>query len=177
MFPDLTRDDVFRLETPHLWLRWPRASDIPPIRRLGGRTRESEIRVGPSRAVDWQGFILDARARNAGGEGLEMVATRKRTQALVGLIGLRAVGEEALLQCQMDRDDLSEALRAMIEATFAFTDMRRVAAVAGDGAAARLLAAHGFQPSREAERYTRERPARNRPAFAQTLSGACLAAE
>ena len=36
MFPDLTRDDVFRLETRRLWLRWPRAADAagsPPSPR------------------------------------------------------------------------------------------------------------------------------------------------
>ncbi|MFZ0559474.1 MAG: N-acetyltransferase, partial [Methylovirgula sp.] len=31
MFPDLTRDDVFRLETTRLWLRWPRASDAAAV--------------------------------------------------------------------------------------------------------------------------------------------------
>ena len=31
MFPDLTRDDIFRLETERLWLRWPRASDAAAI--------------------------------------------------------------------------------------------------------------------------------------------------
>ena len=27
MFPEITRDDIFRLETQRLWLRWPRAAD------------------------------------------------------------------------------------------------------------------------------------------------------
>ena len=27
MFPEITRDDIFRLETERLWLRWPRAAD------------------------------------------------------------------------------------------------------------------------------------------------------
>ena len=31
MFPDLTADDIFRIETKRLWLRWPRASDAPTI--------------------------------------------------------------------------------------------------------------------------------------------------
>ncbi len=30
MFPDLTRDDVFRIETKRLWLRWPRIQDAVP---------------------------------------------------------------------------------------------------------------------------------------------------
>ena len=36
MFPDLTRDDVFRLETRRLWLRWPREADVPSLVRLAG---------------------------------------------------------------------------------------------------------------------------------------------
>jgi hypothetical protein len=31
MFPDLTADDIFRIETERLWLRWPRASDALAI--------------------------------------------------------------------------------------------------------------------------------------------------
>ena len=34
MFPELTRDDVFRLETRRLWLRWPRMADANAILRL-----------------------------------------------------------------------------------------------------------------------------------------------
>ena len=32
MFPDITRDDVFRIETPRLWLRWPERRDCAAIR-------------------------------------------------------------------------------------------------------------------------------------------------
>ena len=34
MFPDIARDDVFRLETARLWLRWPRACDAAGDRTL-----------------------------------------------------------------------------------------------------------------------------------------------
>ena len=37
MFPDLARDDVFRLETKRLWLRWPRVSDAAAIERYSSR--------------------------------------------------------------------------------------------------------------------------------------------
>ncbi len=36
MFPELARDDVFRLETRRLWLRWPRESDAPALTALAG---------------------------------------------------------------------------------------------------------------------------------------------
>ena len=35
MFPEITHDDVFRLETERLWLRWPRLSDAEGILRGG----------------------------------------------------------------------------------------------------------------------------------------------
>ena len=31
MFPDITCDDIFRLETRRLWLRWLRAADAPAV--------------------------------------------------------------------------------------------------------------------------------------------------
>ncbi len=36
MFHDLARDDVFRLETQRLWLRWPQAADAPALAALAG---------------------------------------------------------------------------------------------------------------------------------------------
>ena len=43
MFPDLTRDDVFRLETRRLWLRWPRHADGQAIARLAGDKAADDI--------------------------------------------------------------------------------------------------------------------------------------
>ena len=37
MFPDMARDDVFRLETPRLWLRWPRICDAAAIHKFCSR--------------------------------------------------------------------------------------------------------------------------------------------
>ena len=46
MFPDLTRDDVFRLETRRLWLRWPRLADAQAIVRLAGeKAANFQLRV------------------------------------------------------------------------------------------------------------------------------------
>ena len=43
MFPDLLRDDVFRLETRRLWLRWPRAGDAALIARFLGEREVAEM--------------------------------------------------------------------------------------------------------------------------------------
>ena len=45
MFPDYFRDDVFRLETQRLWLRWPTAADAPTI----------QLSHRPARAVSGHG--------------------------------------------------------------------------------------------------------------------------
>ena len=33
MFPEIAKDDVFRIETRRLWLRWPRLADAPAMER------------------------------------------------------------------------------------------------------------------------------------------------
>ena len=43
MFPELTRDDVFRLETRRLWLRWPRMADASAILRQAGEKAVAEM--------------------------------------------------------------------------------------------------------------------------------------
>ena len=55
MFPDLLRDDVFRLETRRLWLRWPRAGDVSLVARLAGER-------GASPRASVRPLLLPARA-------------------------------------------------------------------------------------------------------------------
>ncbi len=43
LFPDVTRDDVFRLETRRLWLRWPRVSDVAALADMAGRKEVAEM--------------------------------------------------------------------------------------------------------------------------------------
>ena len=37
MFPEITRDDVFRLETPRLGLRWPACADALAVEAIASR--------------------------------------------------------------------------------------------------------------------------------------------
>jgi hypothetical protein len=57
MFPDLTRDDVFRIETKRLWLRWPRVQDAAAMQRLAGDKDVADIPSpwcrAPSRITSW----------------------------------------------------------------------------------------------------------------------------
>ena len=78
MFPELTRDDVFRLETRRLWLRWPRMADANAILRLAGEKAVAEMTASiphpyPSQAVE--PFVFGARKGNALGEHLVLAIT------------------------------------------------------------------------------------------------------
>ena len=91
MFPELTRDDVFRLETRRLWLRWPRMADANAILRLAGEKAVAEMTASiphpyPSQAVE--PFIFGARKGNALGEHLMLAITpRSKPNELIGMIG------------------------------------------------------------------------------------------
>lgn len=91
MFPELTRDDVFRLETRRLWLRWPRMADSAAILRLAGEKAVAEMTASiphpyPSQAVE--PFIFATRKGNALGEHLVLAITpRSKPNELIGMIG------------------------------------------------------------------------------------------
>ena len=93
MFPDLTRDDVFRLETRRLWLRWARQADAQALVRLAGEKAVAGMTARIPHPLDPPSvdkFILDSRQANADGRALVMAITPRRhpTQA----IGIRKVG-------------------------------------------------------------------------------------
>ena len=84
MFPDLTRDDVFRLETRRLWLRWPRHADVQAIHRLAGERDVAEMTASiphPYPADAATTFVFESRKGNALGRSLRMaIAPRKKPQ-------------------------------------------------------------------------------------------------
>lgn len=91
MFPELTRDDVFRLETRRLWLRWPRMADATAILKLAGEKAVAEMTASiphpyPADAVE--PFIFAMRKGNALGEHLVLAITpRAKPGELIGMIG------------------------------------------------------------------------------------------
>ena len=89
MFPDLTRDDVFRLETRRLWLRWPRLADVQAIVRLAGEKAVAEMTARiphPYDPEDAERFVFMARKSNADGKGLQLAITPKgRPNSLIGV--------------------------------------------------------------------------------------------
>jgi len=100
MFPDLARDDVFRLETARLWLRWPRASDEAAIHRF---CSSPEVALATARIPypyppgSAQRFIYAAREGNASGRDLTLVMTpSKGKPEAIGSISLGSRGLDRL---------------------------------------------------------------------------------
>ena len=100
MFPDLARDDVFRLETARLWLRWPRASDAPAIHRfcsLWEVARFTARMPHPYPPGSAERFIYAAREANASGRDLTLVMTpSKGKRDVIGSISLESRGADRL---------------------------------------------------------------------------------
>jgi RimJ/RimL family protein N-acetyltransferase len=157
MFPDLTRDDVFTLETARLWLRWPRVADACAIQRLAGQKSVAEMTANiphpyPDGAAE--PFVFDARKHNALGQGLTMAITLKgRPDALIGVIGAAPDKQGAIeLGFWLGLDAwgkgyVTEAARSLIDAVFSLTAARDIAAAARvvNPASRRVLEKCGFR--------------------------------
>jgi RimJ/RimL family protein N-acetyltransferase len=133
MFPDLTRDDVFRLETRRLWLRWPRLADAQAIVRLAGEKAVAEMTARiphPYLPEDAERFIFQARRSNTEGQGLQLAITPKgKPNSLIGVVGIGPgpeTGKPSLgywlgTPC-WGQGFATEAARALIDAFFAYGD-------------------------------------------------------
>ncbi|MGH1591567.1 GNAT family N-acetyltransferase [Methylobacterium phyllosphaerae] len=159
MFPDLTRDDVFRIETRRLWLRWPTDKDRAAILSLAGDPSVAAMlaRVPnplPAPVVD--AFLLQSRAGNAAGTGLTLaLALRAAPAKLIGIVsiddGIGAVPELGywLGQPYWGSGLMREAVSALCHAFFAYAGGEELAASARivNPASRRVLEACGFQHS------------------------------
>lgn len=157
MFPDLTRDDVFRLETRRLWLRWPRQADVAAIARLAGEKAVAEMTATvphpypPQAAEAW---VLGTRAANVAGRSLVMAITpRAKPGCLIGAVGIgpSACGSAPQAGYWLGRPHwgegyATEALRALVDAFFAYTPNPEVQACARviNPASRRVLEKCGF---------------------------------
>jgi RimJ/RimL family protein N-acetyltransferase len=131
MFPDLARDDVFRLETARLWLRWPRVSDAAAIARFCGLWEVARFTARiphPYPQGSAERFIFAARESNAAGRDLTLVMTpiRGKPEA-IGSISLESRGPDRLALGYVLAPEAwgkglaSEAVTATIEAGFTLT--------------------------------------------------------
>jgi RimJ/RimL family protein N-acetyltransferase len=157
MFLELTRDDVFTLETPRLWLRWPRVADSASIQRLAGEKDVALMTANlpypyPDGAAE--GFVFAARKGNALGSMLAMALVAKaKPQELIGMIGLRAIPDSERLELgywlgkpHWNKGLMSEAARAMVDVAFRLSETASIEAGAlpENGGSQRVLAKAGF---------------------------------
>lgn len=157
MFPELTRDDVFRLETRRLWLRWPRMADAPAILRLAGEKAVAEMTASiphpyPAEAVE--PFIFAMRKGNALGDHLVLAVTpRSRPNELIGMIGAhrQASGRPFigywLGTPHWGKGLATEAVQSLIDTLFSLSDIKAIEADTRviNPASRRVLEKSGFR--------------------------------
>lgn len=136
LFPDVTRDDVFRLETRRLWLRWLKLSDAPALADIAGRREVADMTSTwphPLPDGEVERRIFGARKANATGNSLVLaIAPRSRPDRLIGQIGIgpakddRAGPGELEIGYMLHPDVWGqglavEACHTVIDAVFRFT--------------------------------------------------------
>lgn len=162
MFPDLTRDDVFRIETRRLWLRWPTARDAGAVSRLAGDPAVAEMTARiptPLPLHEAEGFVIRARAANTAGEGLIMAVCRRAAPAnLIGVVAIEHGPTEAAPRLGYwlghpfwGEGLMTEAVEALVDATFAYAGEPALvsAAMIGNRGSRRVLEKCGFRRSDE----------------------------
>jgi RimJ/RimL family protein N-acetyltransferase len=150
MFPDLARDDVFRLETARLWLRWPRASDTAAIDRFCSMWEVARFTARiphPYPSGSAERFVYAAREANASGRDLALVMTPwKGKRDVLDSISLESRGTDrltlgfVLAPEAWGKGLATEAAQAIVDAGFALTPSIEVlASVRIENAASRRV--------------------------------------
>lgn len=129
MFPTLTRDEVFRIETRRCWLRWPRSEDAGKLAAWVGlphvATMTSAFRVGIT-ADEVAEIVASNRQSNADGRSLSFVLVRKGHEAQpIGRVGVGLRPGESKLELGYHLDPaywgrglMTEAVKAVIAQAF-----------------------------------------------------------
>ncbi len=156
MFPDIAKDDVFRLETRRLWLRWPRLSDAAAIERYCSKwevARWTARIPHPYPKGSAERFVYSARESNALGRDLTLVlAPINAPTKAVGAISLERRGTDrltlgyALAPESWGRGHATEAVGALVKAAFDLSSVVEIeASVQVENAASRrVLEKAGF---------------------------------
>lgn len=131
MFPDIARDDIFRLETARLWLRWPRASDAAAIQRYCSKWEVARFTAAiphPYPPGSAERFIFATREANASGKDMTLMLTPIRgKREPFGAISLEKRGLDrlalgyALAPEAWGKGFATEAAEAMLDAAFTMT--------------------------------------------------------
>lgn len=159
MLPEIFRDDALRLETPRLWLRWPKALDVPTIER---HVEKPEVALmtripHPLPAGEVEKAVMEMRTANADGAGLTLALTRKRApDQVIGMLGLRehygSGGREAEIGYWLAVETwkqglMSEAVTAMLDSAFRWSRIEAVRGTANaeNPASSAVLEKAGFR--------------------------------
>ena len=139
MFPDYFRDDVFRLETQRLWLRWPTAADAATIEKLAAEREIAEFTARiphPYPRGSAESFVLAARQENCDGVALHLaLALRQRPGVPIGVVSLEGAGDTLRLGYWLGRmywgsGFMSEAVGGLLDFVWLATDIERIDAAA-----------------------------------------------
>jgi RimJ/RimL family protein N-acetyltransferase len=156
MFPDLTTDDIFRIETRRLWLRWPRASDVVAITSFASLphvARMTALVPHPYPPGEAERFVMKARADNASGSALNLALTQKGAgRQIVGLVGAHLATASdmeigyMLTPAVWGKGLATEAVKALADTVFSLTRADRIVANArvDNLASRRVLEKTGF---------------------------------
>jgi RimJ/RimL family protein N-acetyltransferase len=156
MFPDLTADDIFRIETKRLWLRWPRASDAPAITSFASLAEVARMTATiphPYPPGEAERFIMRARTGNASGTAIVLAMTEKcGARQTIGLLSATLAAEGDIefgyvVAPQMcGKGFASEAVKALADTVFGLTRANRILANsrADNVASRRVLEKTGF---------------------------------
>jgi RimJ/RimL family protein N-acetyltransferase len=170
MFPEITRDDVFRLETARLWLRWPRAADGDNFMRYAGDP-DVALKTGrvpyPYEKRDAESFIITARGENAAGRALILAVTRKAApNEAIGVVGLHGgeIRGASVLGFWLGKPFwgqgvMSEAAGALVDLGFGVTALDRIvsSALPTNVASVRIHEKLGFKPKGQETHYASAR--------------------
>ena len=156
MFPDIAKDDVFRLETSRLWLRWPRLRDAAAIERYCANwevARWTARIPHPYPKGSAERFVYAAREANTLGRDLTLALAPVAAPArAIGAISLERRGADrltlgyALAPEVWGRGYATEAVSVMVRWAFALSHVAEIdASVQVDNAASRrVLEKAGF---------------------------------
>ena len=158
--PWITRDEVFRIETRRLWLRWSKSSDAAALQRIAGHAAVATMTSTwphPLAADEAATRITAARAMNAAGEALVLSLAPKAEPgvsgaAIVGQIGAKVMGPSYFsLGYMVDpeyqgRGLASEAVSGMLDGLFTYAHAQRISASVRiiNPASRRVLEKSGF---------------------------------
>ncbi|MGH6835172.1 MAG: GNAT family N-acetyltransferase [Methylocella sp.] len=136
MFPDLTADDIFRIETKRLWLRWPRASDAPAITSFVSLAQIARMTASiphPYPPSEAERFIMKARSGNASGTALVLAITHKGgARQTIGLVSatMAAAGDiefgYVVAPPAWGKGFASEAVKALADTVFSLTQANQI---------------------------------------------------